>query len=481
MSRYPYLLAGVSACCLAIAAAYFITSAADPTYLYFLVTTCVAVPFCFQLIAARGSGSKLAGGFLVVALIHIVFSYASGYLFLETRSFLVTKLENYVSQAAALCLLGFFFSLFGVFWRRHTFKRHRSATLRWSTTFVKTVNETWAIRRAYMLVLISFAALTYVYLRIGYLPLLSDDPDLVRYFGGNISGTYLLEYSIFRRCLMIVGTVTPFLWLIWEKRRSWPSFIMSLGGLLVLALSAQRIRVVLPVLMVLVVRYLSGRLNLRQVAGFVGIIVAFTVATQIVIQSRYPNTGRLTPVQALGSVFSEIPDLGWILASFDPPFYYGKTYLADLLPVPKEVMPYKQDYGLTDVTKRLIGYDQVETFAGLRITAFGEAYLNFWYAGVAILGFLIGCCVFSISSALQAQQEMTRGDPLALYPMAVLWTYVAFVVYLAGSMAALDFVGTIGVLIVLYAPRPSFGFLKKPSPISVKRPPMENSYAGPRL
>jgi len=41
------------------------------------------------------------------------------------------------------------------------------------------------------------------------------------------------------------------------------------------------------------------------------------------------------------------------------------------------MVSFKATYSLPDITKRLIGLDEEAPFAGLRPTAFGEAFLTF--------------------------------------------------------------------------------------------------------
>jgi hypothetical protein len=119
-------------------------------------------------------------------------------------------------------------------------------------------------------------------------------------------------------------------------------------------------------------------------------------------------------------------------------------------------VPYKQLYGLTEVTKNLIGLADVDSFAGLRIMAFGEAFINLSYWGVIALGFFLGRSLRWLSMRLEALGGTDDAGALSVYPFAVLWTELAVKIYFAGSMALLDLCLSLIVLGFLYGPTQLF-------------------------
>ena len=113
----------------------------------------------------------------------------------------------------------------------------------------------------------------------------------------------------------------------------------------------------------------------------------------------------------LGNNVIDLRDGAWVLGSWDFEPLLGKTYLGGLVAMaPSGLFPKKHDWhmGLTGV--RIVGMDDQSHF-GLRVTFFGEAFLNFGWAGVvgmaAIMGTLWG-------TLLRAAHLVASGDRTCL-------------------------------------------------------------------
>jgi hypothetical protein len=97
----------------------------------------------------------------------------------------------------------------------------------------------------------------------------------------------------------------------------------------------------------------------------------------------------------MGDNFIDLRDAAWVFSHWDGQPLLGRTYLGGLVSmVPSGVFPQKKQWhlGLTGV--RIVGWDPEEHF-GLRITFFGEAFLNFGWAGIGALSLVMGC-VFGV-------------------------------------------------------------------------------------
>ncbi len=313
----------------------------------------------------------------------------------------------------------------------------------------------------------------YVYLRVGFLPLFTSDPNAVRYFDDTVSSTYQADYSLFRRSVTLFSIMLPFYWTIWKERRNFLSLCCCGVGLIVVVGSAQRIQIFIPVLTVLVMRFARGELRWKYILGTLAAGITFIVFTQSLFLHKY-TVAELGILGGLASVFSEIRDLGWVLARSGTELLYGKTYLAAMIPIPKSIMSYKQVYGLTEVTKSVIGMADVDSFAGLRIMAFGEAFINFGYWGVIALGFFIGRLVGWMSVRVEVLGGADNEDTLSVYPFAVLWTQFAVKIYFAGSMALMDICLALLVVGFLYGPTQLF---RKFRNFSLSRPCPSTSLA----
>ncbi|HEY5792523.1 MAG TPA: O-antigen polymerase, partial [Chthoniobacterales bacterium] len=93
----------------------------------------------------------------------------------------------------------------------------------------------------------------------------------------------------------------------------------------------------------------------------------------------------------LGDNLIDLRDAAWVFSEWDFEPLNGKTYLGGLTAMlPSGVFPQKKEWhlGLTGV--RMVGWNPDEHF-GLRITFFGESFLNFGPAGVVGLAVIMGC------------------------------------------------------------------------------------------
>jgi oligosaccharide repeat unit polymerase len=135
------------------------------------------------------------------------------------------------------------------------------------------------------------------------------------------------------------------------------------------------------------------------VAAFISYILLFAGLsgfTSILRQDRgaleHTNVVEASLTEAfLGDNLIDLRDASWVFSHWNHEPLLGQTYLGGLVAmVPSGIFPQKKQWhlGLTGI--RIVGWDP-EVHFGLRITFFGESFLNFGWAGVAGLALILGC------------------------------------------------------------------------------------------
>ena len=91
-----------------------------------------------------------------------------------------------------------------------------------------------------------------------------------------------------------------------------------------------------------------------------------------------------------GNNFSDLRDGALFFASNNDTILYGKTYIAGLMSfIPRFLSEFRECWAIGVVTASTVGYDPM-MHPGLRISKFGEPYLNFSYMGVVLSGIIYG-------------------------------------------------------------------------------------------
>ena len=91
-----------------------------------------------------------------------------------------------------------------------------------------------------------------------------------------------------------------------------------------------------------------------------------------------------------GNNLIDMRDASWVMSQWDFEPLNGMTYLGGLTSfIPSGIFPQKREWHLGLTAVRLVGWDD-STHPGLRISFFGESFLNFGLAGVITLGTVLG-------------------------------------------------------------------------------------------
>ena len=264
---------------------------------------------------------------------------------------------------------------------------------------------TWLLRISGLCV---FAFLMLPMVCTGTFPLLTDEPAAAR---------IIMMQSDFQRSFYSMGaSLMPFVTaglLVLCLRR--PGRLIRFDGLLVLSIvlaqfiSSNRAPIAMACFAFLALLTMERRFpRWLLFVFFAACMISFTGLSGLTGLLR-DDRSRLSeghPVkESLQAAFLndnliDIRDGAWVLSYWDFHPLLGITYLGGLTSmIPSGVFPQKKEWhlGLTGV--RIVGWDP-DTHFGLRISFFGEAFLNFGIAGVIILATILGIFLGTLLRAL---------------------------------------------------------------------------------
>lgn len=140
-----------------------------------------------------------------------------------------------------------------------------------------------------------------------------------------------------------------------------------------------------------------------------------------------------------GNNLSDTRDFAWILAYWDGEYVYGKTYLAGLISFfPRFISSFRQEWSFAIYTNALVDFDPT-VHAGLRPGMFGEAFFNFSYAGVIVLGLAAGYLLRHVDIKLKEAVAL-RKDLIHGYSHTVIYAFISSFFITAGLWGFYTFV-----------------------------------------
>jgi oligosaccharide repeat unit polymerase len=146
-----------------------------------------------------------------------------------------------------------------------------------------------------------------------------------------------------------------------------------------------------------------------------------------------------------GDNLIDLRDAAWVLSRWDFDPLLGQTYLGGAVSMmPSGLFPQKKEWhlGLTGI--RIVGWDPEQHF-GLRITFFGESFLNFGIAGVVTLGMILGIL---FGTLLRAIHQAANKHPACLHYNLKLVVLMQMAMPLANTSDAFTFWALCGFLLL---------------------------------
>lgn len=158
-----------------------------------------------------------------------------------------------------------------------------------------------------------------------------------------------------------------------------------------------------------------------------------------------------------GNNLSDLRDFAWVLSGIGDDLLYGKTYLAGILSfIPSSISEYRNTWAYGAVTAAAANFDRT-THPGLRMTIFGEAYINFGIFGVVLLGLFSGYVLRKVDLRIKYFISRRLGAK-AVFAASIPY---AFVPFFYNSSSAWSYYNLLGLIFFLFIARGVLPFKRR--------------------
>ena len=387
----------------------------------------------------RVSVDKSIGGLLLVMIsFHVMVSYLGSTILGPTGVPPQNNVVGYILESFKIFILGISCSIVGY-----------GLTKRFKPTWRAPVLDVTRLDRMALLATVAGSViLGYVIYRVGFLEMMLTG-NFVRYFGEEQAGSNAGFYqSLMRRGLAILVGSVPILVVRWPATRSNLMLAIGLIGVAFMGASTRRGSLAVVVATIALTNVILGK-NLKPILVFgLAVAVLFLFLQALFIPSVIESSSALATVGILAStVMTEVNDFGYLLSEWDHQLFYGATWAAAMWPVPSSISSFKDTYALALLTKDIVGIPREAEHGGLRILIFGEAFVNFGYCGVIVVGLIYGV-LLQIMNGIFAWVR-GREAPIVLLVTSV-FILLFGQMYLSGSAVFSDAALTIITIVTIY-------------------------------
>jgi hypothetical protein len=367
---------------------------------------------CLLALASLVRGTSLVGGFILLAAIHCTLGYFGAFPAGELIFTYFNHADAWYAKASFAIALGLFSMSTGYKISEHS-----------GPTWVDRVRiDSDRLRKITKLaVLVGASLMVWVYAKLSLLDILLSNLTAaghLRYLGGQeMSDVYLMA-----RALDILTYTLPLLWVLREYRSDLLVYVIGMAAFLLPLRRASFFAVLLIPFLVK-----TKGLKYRKVAAALLMLLVCYSISQLIFLSDSENS----TLTILGSALPEVRDLAWSSRLLNGKYLNGATFFQQFNPLPAFISESKRSSTMEYITANLLGYDPDERkFAGLRTTLAGEAFLNFWFLGPALAGFLLG------RGAAWAERSWNHAPTIpARYLAATMLVWLCFWLYLGGTQA----------------------------------------------
>ena len=289
-----------------------------------------------------------------------------------------------------------------------------------------------------LLLILGSAAMFFAYWKLGFFDYISEPAKwpFMRYITSDIIGGTAADEWTVNRAMDLISVPLPFVLFCSVKRRSITGILLSILGYLALFLPLRRANLLAVTLTFLILLAIERQDMYRVTRKVLACAAVLYIVSQCIFLLGIFESDA-TPRQVLtvaSTALPEVRDLGWTISLLDGESLHGVTFAQALIPLPSISSDWSSSHSLRAISTKLIGMDETGQTGGLRLTIFGEGYINFGYFGAIGVGFLWGLAVGWCEKLLQATGKH-RTD-FANYTTVMCFVWICFLVYLAGTQAA---------------------------------------------
>jgi hypothetical protein len=307
-----------------------------------------------------------------------------------------------------------------------------------------------------ILLILGSAAMVFAYWKLGFFDYISEPAKwpFMRYITSDILGGTAADEWTVNRAMDLISVPLPFILFCSVKRRSISGIFLSILGYLALLLPLRRanlLAVTLTFLILLAIERQDVYRVTRKVLACAALL--YIVSQCIFLFGIFESDATPRQVMTVASTaLPEVRDLGWTMSLLGGETLNGVTFVQALIPLPSIASDWSSSHSLRAISTKLIGMDETGQTGGLRLTIFGEGFINFGYFGAIGAGFLWGLAVGWCEKLLQSAGKH-RTD-FENYAAVMCFVWICFLVYLAGTQAAATVkVGAVLVLGVAWSSR----------------------------
>ena len=315
----------------------------------------------------------------VIIPILIMYPVSASYINIVSVGTDIVFIDRYVDEAYFISIIGYISMLIG----RCLYKKPKTINI---NCLEKIIIKNLSNKSFYnILYSISLCLFIIVILLLYKYPEFLFNGRAVRFINSSLGFilNFILSYIMF--------SLTFFFLNIW-KHKSKLSLVYSIISIFMSILMGSRVILMTPIFMIITMLICFYNKSVKIWHFIIGIL---SILTMMIILSflRLPDNDYAfisIIIEILyGNTFSDLRDFAWVLSGFNDDFLFGKTYVSALISfIPSSLISFRETYGIGVITNKFAGI--VFEHFGLRTGIFGEAFLNFGYLGVIIIGAITG-------------------------------------------------------------------------------------------